>query len=373
MPNPCSDSIPALLDAHLHFWEYALFQTFPVIDQAVSWEQAVETVRAQSSGEWLIGVRLDPECLQEKRMPDRGYLDRVFGQRPCILVRCCLHLAVINTAAMRILGFQAEAGVLLEAEVFSALNRLVRCLGLAPAEVAARAARNLRQQGIARWIDMAMDRTKREWLPAMDYYTTDWELLDEALGFKIFLDGGLGARTAALSVSYRDDPGNRGRLNHSDQELLVLVQRVRRRNKPVAVHAIGDRAVDQFLRVSAKVDRHPWDRLEHVQYARQDQLERLAELGVAICIQPIFSLELSWAEQRLGAERMATAYAWRLMQRLGIRLLAGSDAPVADSRPQAGAAAAAAASGNSWLAAEAVLELYRQNNWKFYNFQQISE
>ncbi|MBC7106963.1 MAG: amidohydrolase family protein, partial [Firmicutes bacterium] len=207
---------------------------------------------------------------------------------------------------------------------------------------------------------------KRRHFDRVDYYTTDPRLLDEALGFKIFLDGSLGARTAALTEAYADDPGNYGLLNYSDEELLALVERVHRAGKPVACHAIGDRAVDQFLRVLAR-SRHPKDRLEHAQCLRPDQIEALAEREVAVCIQPIFSRELPWAARRLGPRRLATAYAWGLLLEKGVRLLAGSDAPVDDVSPFAAADATSSLEGPHRLTRAQVLDLFGRANREFFD------
>ncbi|MGQ9531488.1 MAG: amidohydrolase [Desulfotomaculales bacterium] len=354
------------VDAHIHLWEFCLFSVFANLEGLRTGEELVAALRARPVEGWHVGVRFNQEYLEEKVLPDAAFLDRAFGKRPAIIFRTCLHLVVMNTAAMEALGRRAPKGILLEADVFAILNEIALRLVPEPALIVERGLAELEKHGIARAIDMAMDLAKRRYFEQVDYYTTDFRLLDEALGFKIFLDGSLGARTAALTEEYADDPGNYGRLNYSDAELLALVEKVHKAGKPVACHAIGDRAVDQFLRVMAR-SRHPKDRLEHAQCLRSDQIEALAEKEVAVCIQPIFSRELPWAARRLGPRRLTTSYAWGLLLEKGVRLLAGSDAPVDHVSPLVAADATSSLEGPHRLTRAQVLDLFARANREFYD------
>ncbi|WP_258359967.1 amidohydrolase family protein [Moorella sulfitireducens] len=366
------DSHKGYLDAHIHVWEFAIFNGFTSLEKCLNLEELVETLKSHLVEGWAVGVRFNQERLVEKIIPGRAFLDHAFGSTPVVIVRTCLHLAAANAAAMERLGLFAEDGLFYEDKVFKLLNTLITSLNLEPGEVLSRGLKELKQLGIVKAIDMGMDRHKRPFFEGLDqgvevdFYTVDFDLLDEALGFKFFLDGGLGARTAALTKEYADAPGNYGILNYTDEDFLSLVDKVHRKGKPIAAHAIGDRAVDQFLRV-VRQSRHPLDRLEHVQYAREEQLDSLAELEIPVCIQPIFSREISWAVHRLGPERMKTAYAWGLMKDKGIRLLAGSDAPVEGHDPREAAVTVASLKDGHHLDFEEVLELFARANWEFYN------
>jgi predicted amidohydrolase YtcJ len=353
------------LDAHIHLWEFCLFSFFANLEGVGTGEELVAALGARPVEGWHVGVRFNQESLKDKVLPDAAFLDRAFGKRPAVIFRTCLHLVVMNTAAMEALGRYAPNGIFLEADVFAILNEIAARLVPEPALIVKSGLAELEKCGITRAIDMAMDLTKRRYFEQVDYYTTDIRLLDEALGFKIFLDGSLGARTAALTEEYADDPGNYGLLNYSDDELLALVERVHRAGKPVACHAIGDRAVDQFLRVMAR-SRHPKDRLEHAQCLRPEQIEALAEQGVAVCIQPVFSRELPWAARRLGPRRLATSYAWGLLLEKGVRVLAGSDAPVDHVSPFVAAQVTSSLEGAHHLSRAQVLDLFGRANWEFY-------
>lgn len=353
------------LDAHLHVWEYCLFNSFVSLDSAASLEEMNLMLKAHPIHGWAIGVRFNQEHLQEKMIPDRDYLDYVFGTQPTLIVRTCLHLMAMNTAAMEKLGCFSANGIFMEADVFSLLNHLCSVIGLSPERIVARGMDQLQRLGITEVIDMAMDHVKRPYFKEIPFFTVDWSLLDEALGFKLFLDGGFGARTAALSEPYADDPANYGTLNHTTGDLLALVEKVHAQDKPVACHAIGDRAVAQFLEVISH-SRHPGDRVEHVQYATHAQLDALSRLQIPVCINPIASSEIPWAKLRLGEKRMETAYAWNLMLEKGIFLLAGSDAPVDEADPHLAARIANEQQGRQHLDIVQTLQLFSVNNRKFY-------
>ncbi|MGE5396699.1 MAG: amidohydrolase family protein, partial [Chitinophagales bacterium] len=117
--------------------------------------------------------------------------------------------------------------------------------------------------------------------------------------------------------------------------------------------------------------RHPLDRMEHAQVTRLDQLDTLAKMDIPICIQPIFSSELSWARERLGPKRIETAYAWQEMISRGIRLLAGSDAPVDEADPHIAAETASEPTGAHHLDYQQCLQLFSRNNWEFYGISPV--
>jgi predicted amidohydrolase YtcJ len=355
----------SFFDAHVHIWEYCLFNYFTDLRSISSWEEMVERLKEKSFNGWHVGVRFNQETLDEKKIPDHEFLDHAFGSHPVIIVRTCLHLLVMNQAAMKRLDLYSPTGIFKEADVFETVNRLIAEIQLDSAEVISQGFHHLNELGITTVIDMAMNPFKRKLFDDINYYTTHFELLNEAIGFKIFLDGSLGARTAALSREYSDDRGNFGRLNYEDSDLLSIIEKVHCQGKPVAFHAIGDRAVAQFLEVIRK-SRHPLDRLDHVQFASEQQLNALYKLDIPVCIQPIFSGELSWARYRLGPQRMETAYAWGLMRGKGIRLLAGSDAPVDEVDPRIAARLVNGLKGNQHLDYQDVLALFRHENRLFY-------
>ena len=164
-------------------------------------------------------------------------------------------------------------------------------------------------------------------------------------GVKLYADGALGSRGAALVEPYRDDPGNIGLLVTPGDHMAEVAQRAKATGFQVAVHGIGDRgnlvALDALER--ALGGPHPelrW-RLEHAQVLRLQDIERLARIGIIASMQPTHATsDMGWAEDRIGPVRIAGAYAWRKVLAAGGRLALGSDFPVESIDPRLGLYAA---------------------------------
>ena len=151
---------------------------------------------------------------------------------------------------------------------------------------------------------------------------------------KLYADGALGSRGAALLADYADDPGNTGLLFRQPEALRATVQAAMACGLQVNTHAIGDRANQVVLdayeqaieRTGGGPGRH---RIEHAQIVSLDDIERFAELGVIASVQPTHATsDMPWAGERLGADRLRGAYAWRRLVDAGVRLALGSDFPV---------------------------------------------
>jgi len=155
---------------------------------------------------------------------------------------------------------------------------------------------------------------------------------------KLWLDGALGSRGAALHAPYCDDPGNTGLVLVPPEEVERLTREATSRGFHVWVHAIGDRAntlvLDVFERVLAGGGPRPRLRVEHAQILAPADIPRFARLGVVPSMQPTHcTSDMRWAGERLGPERLQGAYAWRSMLDAGAYIAGGSDFPVEDANP----------------------------------------
>jgi hypothetical protein len=155
---------------------------------------------------------------------------------------------------------------------------------------------------------------------------------------KLWLDGALGSRGAALHAPYCDDPGNTGLVLVPPEEVLRLTREAASLGFHVWVHAIGDRAntlvLDVFERVRADAGPRPRLRVEHAQILAPADIPRFARLGVVPSMQPTHcTSDMRWAGERLGPDRLAGAYAWRSVLDSGAYLAGGSDFPVEDANP----------------------------------------
>jgi predicted amidohydrolase YtcJ len=163
---------------------------------------------------------------------------------------------------------------------------------------------------------------------------------------KMYADGALGSRGAALLADYSDDPGNRGLLVTPAAKMDEIALECLRAGWQLWTHAIGDRAnrlaLDAYEKALDKVK--PKDarlRIEHAQVLAPEDLGRFAKLGVIASVQPTHATsDMGWAEARLGPVRIRGAYAWRSLLDAGARLAGGSDFPVEQDSPLLGIYAA---------------------------------
>jgi predicted amidohydrolase YtcJ len=157
---------------------------------------------------------------------------------------------------------------------------------------------------------------------------------------KLYADGALGSRGAALLTDYTDEPGNTGLLVDPPEKLVRLTMLAAENGFQVCTHAIGDRGnrviLDVYQRVFALVgnggDRR--FRVEHAQIVSPEDIPRFHELGVIPSMQPTHcTSDMYWAEDRVGPDRIKGAYAWRSFLDAGNRLPLGSDFPVESANP----------------------------------------
>jgi predicted amidohydrolase YtcJ len=152
---------------------------------------------------------------------------------------------------------------------------------------------------------------------------------------KMYMDGALGSRGAALLAPYSDDPKNSGLILVQDNVLMDALQRAKKSGIQVGIHAIGDRAnrnvLDAYQKIGSKGLR--W-RIEHVQVLAPSDIPRLSQLEVIASMQPTHATsDGPWATDRLGPERVKGAYAWRSLLDKKTIIAGGSDAPVEEINP----------------------------------------
>ncbi len=151
---------------------------------------------------------------------------------------------------------------------------------------------------------------------------------------KLILDGSLGSRTAAMLAPYSDDPSTSGILEIDPDRLKRMSIERDRAGFQLGFHAIGDRAnraaLDAFAAVlEANGPRDRRDRIEHAQVVEASDFELFGKLNIIASMQPAHLLDdARWAADRLGPERSRGAYAWRTMEKNGVRLAFGTDYPV---------------------------------------------
>ncbi len=393
--------IPGMIDAHGHVFDLGMTHLTANLVGTRDKAEVLQRLQAFAAqlppGEWLLGQGWDQNdwprrAGQEQGFPTAADLDAVFPDRPVWLYRIDGHAGWANTMAMRAVGrdlsgdWQPDGGRIVRDAQGNATGVFVdhasnlvddkmpapdaegieHALKLAMHDAVAHgltgthdARISLAQlrvyQSLADRGEMPMritafadgDRKALAWLCKNGPYLHPSHRL-KMRTVKLFIDGALGSRGAALLEDYSDDPGNRGLLLMSPEQLDAVVAKAKRCGVQVATHAIGDRGNEVVLDAYAKAlgadatgTDHRW-RIEHAQVLAPADLPRLAQLHVIASMQPTHATsDMPWAEERLGPKRIVGAYAWRQLRDSGARLALGSDFPVESVDPRLGLYAAA--------------------------------
>lgn len=387
--------IPGLIDAHGHLMGlgYALMRVDLVgaPDKAEVIARLREYEKQLPAGAWLLGGGWDQNDWPGKAFPTTADLDAAFPDRPVWLDRIDGHAGWANSAALRVVAatkarslagdWQPEGGrIVREGDTPTGIfvdgaMGLVSAVVPAPDEASreqaltkalALAVRNgltgVHDMGESRE-DLALLRrfadSGRLPLRVDAYADGDSGALADLCahglyrhvggrlqmrGVKLYMDGALGSRGAALLEDYSDDHGNRGLLMTDPAAFESIVRKARGCGVQVTTHAIGDRGnrlvLDAYAHALDGEDGLRW-RIEHAQVVSLEDIPRLRPMGVIASMQPTHATsDMPWAEDRVGKQRIAGAYAWRRMLDSGARLALGSDFPVESPDPRLGLYAA---------------------------------
>ena len=379
--------IPGMTDAHAHFM--GLGQALRTVDLTgtTSYQQVIDRVVARAktvpAGTWIIGRGWDQNDWGDTRFPTHDALSRAVPNNPVLLERVDGHAQLANAKAMQLAGVTAQTrdpeGGRLERDSSGAptgvfvdnANWLVERAVPAPSKEELRARALAAIDEMHRWgltgihdagepranIELFEQLAKEGKLElrtyamiaddsaALDYYFArgpQSALYDGRLwirAVKLYADGALGSRGAALLEPYADDPHNTGLLVSPPAHLEAVAERALRAGFQVCVHAIGDRgnrvvldAFEQALKAAPVAD-HRF-RIEHAQVVNFEDIPRFAELDVIPSMQAVHQTsDMYWAGARLGAGREMGAYAWRSLLNTGVVIPNGSDFPVEGVNP----------------------------------------
>jgi hypothetical protein len=159
---------------------------------------------------------------------------------------------------------------------------------------------------------------------------------------KVFADGALGSRGAAMTAPYSDAPQTKGLMVTSEAQLTDLTRRCLQKGFQVCTHAIGDAANHMVLDAYQKAQKDTGAagarlRIEHAQVVAPEDIPRFARLGIIASMQPAHcTSDMAWAGTRVGPERVKGAYAWRSILKTGAHLPLSSDFPGETLSPFAG-------------------------------------
>lgn len=383
--------IPGLIDGHGHVMKLGFGLMLLDLSETRSLAEAQDAIRKYAAENpempWILGRGWNQEKWGLGRFPTNADLDAIVPDRPVWLGRVDGHAGWANSAAMKAAQVTAATKVpdggriemangkpsgvfvdgamaLIEAAKPKPLARdLDRAFALAQGQLLEWGITGITDMGttIDDWQSFRRAGDKKQLAVRIFAYggdidnmaliggpgPTPW-LYDDRLrmaGVKLYLDGALGSRGAWLKQPYSDAPGQKGLPLLTPAQLRNKMVRASMDNFQVAIHAIGDAANAEALDAITDLGndlpgKRRW-RIEHAQIVTPSDIPRFAALGVIASMQPVHQpSDRLMAEARLGPDRLAGAYAWRSMEKLGVRLAFGSDVPVESGNPFPGLAAA---------------------------------
>lgn len=363
---------PGLWDNHVHFTQWAQTARRLDVSQASSAAAAAELVRERASAaataETLVGFGFHDALWPDS--PTRALLDDAAGDRPAVLIAGDLHCCWLNTAAARLYAPATadddNAAVLREDASFAVTSRLSTADDATLDRWASDAALAAAARGVVGIVDLEYGWNLDVWQRRMgdgarslrvefgiygdhlaraaDLGLRTGDAIPETGGlltvgpFKVITDGSLNTRTAFCFDAYPD--GGHGVQNLTPDELVAAMRFAADNGLEPAVHAIGDHAnriaLDAFATVGVP------GRIEHAQLLSTADVSRFAELGVVASVQPEHAMDDRDVADVLWAGRTGRAFPLAALQRAGVRLALGSDAPVAPLDPWVAMSAAVA-------------------------------
>ncbi len=397
--------LPGLIDAHGHVFELGEIASGVDLFGATSLGGAVRAVaefsRTHPKNAWIVGYGWNQEVWKLGRFPTAAELDAVVNDRPVLLHRVDAHASWVNTKALEMAGINKDtpdpAGGKIERDasgkptgvlVDSAMELVNKVVPL-PTPAQARGTLDNALAALARvgltsvhdaGIKVAQDDLYRDYADHGKLTTRVYAMIGDTAGdfdelakdgplksyandvyalaaVKLYADGALGSRGAALMSPYSDMPSTKGLLFYPNDEMLSKMNKAMKAGYQVNIHAIGDagnrQILDAYAQLIPKYDnaqlRH---RIEHAQVVAPEDIPRFKKLGVIPSMQPTHATsDQNMAEHRVGPERIKGAYAWRTFLDQGSRIACGSDFPVESPNPFEGLHAAVTRQNNAGVPA----------------------
>lgn len=365
---------PGFIDAHCHFTGYATDRWKCNLVGTPSWEAIVEKMQEYSKTapmEWIYGRGWDQNDWQVKEYPDNKILDSLFPNRPVYLKRVDGHAAIANSAALKIAGIDTQTridggkielqngqptGLLIDnamrlveskiplisdslaqryflemqAECFEEGLTGVHDCGVSEKTVELiESAHNKGDLKMKIFALLSDDSTYYDRWVKKGRYTTGRLTVG---GFKLYADGALGSRGACLLKDYSDKQNWKGFLLNDTAYFKDKAQKLAASNLQMCTHAIGDSGNRQLLNIYAQVLKGKNDRrwrIEHAQIVSENDFGFFTSHNIIPSVQPTHATsDMYWAEERVGAERMRGAYAYKRLLETNGWMPLGTDFPV---------------------------------------------
>ncbi len=386
--------LPGLIDAHGHVFGLGEIATGAELYSSTTLDGAVKTIaefaRANPQRAWVVGNGWNQEIWKLGRFPTAKELDAAVPDRPALMHRVDGHAVWVNSRVLALAGIGKDTrdpvGGKIERDAYGnatgilvdAAMELVSHVMPKPTEAESRAALDgalamLKKLGLTSvhdaGIGIGADKLYRDYADSGKLTTRVYAMIGDTTAdfdqlaqkgplksyaddlyalsaVKLYADGALGSRGAALIKPYSDAPHTHGLLFYKNDEMLAKMDKAMRAGYQVNVHAIGDAGNRQILDAYATLlKKYPGDavrhRIEHAQVVALADIPRFQELGIIPSMQPTHATsDQNMAEQRVGAQRIQGAYAWRTFLKQGSHIACGSDFPIESPNPFQGIHAA---------------------------------
>ncbi len=383
--------LPGLIDAHAHVYGLGYLQVSLNLAGTPSVEDAVRSIGEYANDNphvgWILGRGWNQVLWPVKEFPEAGDIDPVVNDRPVWLRRVDGHAGWANSATLEMAGIDDDTpdpvgGKILRDRNGHATGVLIdKAMGLVQAHIPEASKDDIRvahKMAFEALLALGMTGVHDAGvaIDEVEVYVSEandgdlsmrvYAMLSgagsnlDALGnpiralgndrleissVKIYADGALGSRGAAMLEPYSDDDENRGLPFVSQAELNESVQKANDMGFQVGVHAIGDQGNRMVLNAFEKAQNGKQsalrNRVEHAQIIALDDIPRFSKLGVIASMQPIHATsDMNMAEDRVGADRIQGGYAWRRLLDTGAVIASGSDFPVEPANPFLGLYAA---------------------------------
>jgi predicted amidohydrolase YtcJ len=370
---------PGFIDAHCHFYRYALGLSTVDLTGTNSWEAVLEklTAFAETNPEgWLVGRGWDQNDWPMKSFPDKQKLDELFPDRAVVLTRVDGHAAIANQWALDISGVHAgdkltggeievKEGRLTGMLIDNAADRVYAKIPVANArqvtDALKQAQQNCFEAGLTTVDDCGLDFTEALFLDSLqqaallkmrvfamlsdskrnyDYLFSKGRFKTDRLNissFKVYADGALGSRGACLLQPYADKKDHYGFLLSNIGHFDTVARAIYEKGFQMCTHAIGDSGNRAILNIYGKYLKPGNDRrwrIEHAQVVNENDFALFGRFNIVPSVQPTHATsDMYWAEERLGSKRITGAYAFKELLQQNGWLPLGTDFPVEDISP----------------------------------------
>ncbi|MCG2586294.1 amidohydrolase [Massilia sp. TS11] len=379
--------LPGLIDAHGHVFGLGEMLSQLDLTSSTSLDGALKAIgdyARKEQGAWLRGRGWNQEIWKLGRFPTAQELDRVTGSRPAVLERVDGHAVWVNSAVLKLAGIDDKTPDPTGGKIVrDADGHATGILVDRAADLIEKVMPKTSEEQARAYLDAALGEMARQGLTSVHdagvsasqdrlyrYYADHGKLSARIYGMiggvgadfdsivkgggplnsygddmyalravKLYSDGALGSRGAALLAPYSDEPKSKGLLFNSNAEMTRLIGKAMKAGYQVNVHAIGDAGNRQVIDIYGKLiketrsvgQRH---RIEHAQVVALADIPRFQAIGIIPSMQPTHATsDMNMAENRVGPERIKGAYAWRSYLHQGSRIACGSDFPVESPNP----------------------------------------